>query len=569
MFLRVGNMMKLLTFDKKKYDELVDNIEKSNGYVCYINSKLNNGLSNNEYCKYLDEKQEVYTSYIVPSKREKDKIYERMVVSASSSVEKKNSEQVPKETIEGLYRKYGISDDYIINMLDDFSQDDFSVKVYQAIPMEKEIYDLILHIDDSIESINRAQLSQKFIFNDYRRFMLIPPLIKNNSGDYEVCIVLATIYSTGIITLQLIVTFTTDKVVPLSENSPRGTTLSEVNLHKIREKYYKEDFWLKEKQYNLNFDQLLNHYETKLFKIGKIKIESNPKNTAFVWTIGDFLLNKNSLYLSKPDDYQKTLNYYLLNSRKSIIEDFTKERLNNTLKNFLVFEHRNLSFYCSTTNAVLYVNKNKYLSKIIDNLKEDEKKLKEFKEYEFTVLEQCKKTMLVSMFDFTRFYELSFIKKYYIRNLIDNIANSRYQSLTEYKKLKRDLNFLNIKFDEEFLFPYEGSAREIYRDMLEKTEANILQTKAENLIKSLSDDISQERDSRIKQNENSIIMFSSIITIVLGYNGIKVIVNDILCNFPYIGIVASQHPLRFSFGIWFILVFIMCMFNIRRWKRNQ
>ena len=157
MFLRVGNMMKLLTFDKKKYDELVDNIEKSNGYVCYINSKLNNGLSNNEYCKYLDEKQEVYTSYIVPSKREKDKIYERMVVSASSLVEKKNSEQVPKETIEGLYRKYGISDDYIINMLDDFSQDDFSVKVYQAVPMEKEIYDLILHIDDSIESIKVAK----------------------------------------------------------------------------------------------------------------------------------------------------------------------------------------------------------------------------------------------------------------------------------------------------------------------------------------------------------------------------------------------------------------------------
>ncbi len=568
MFLTIGNMMKLLTFDKTKYDELVDNIEKSNGYVCYINSKKNNGEINEDYYRYLYEKQEMYTYYIPSLKREQNKIYEYFTIKGPSE-ENSDGEGLSKDIMQELYEKYGMSDDYHINTLEELSDGHCSVKLRQAIPIEKEICDIITQIDGNLEKINHAQLNQNFVFNDYRRFMLIPPLIKNSDGRYEVSIVLVTVYCTGIITFQLIITFTSDKLLEVSENPPRNMHLSEVSLHKIKDAYSKEDFWIKEKQYNANFDQLLNHYENLLIKIGKIKIESNHKNIAFVWTLGDFPFNKNSLYLGKTESYQKTLNYYLLNARKSIIDDLTRENLNNILKKSLAFEHKNLSFYSSTTNAVLYINKNKYLSRISDNLKEEEQNLKKANHYESVVLEQCKNITLVSMFDCIRFYELAFIKKYYIRNLIDNMASSKYQSLVEYKKLKKDLNFLNFKFDEEFLFPYEGSARELYRSILEKTETNILQTKAEFLIKSLSDDISQERESRIKQNETSIVIFSSIITIVLGYNGIKIIVNDILCNIPLFGYHINLHPLRWSIFIWSILVSVMVVFNVRRLRRNQ
>lgn len=561
-------MMKLLTFDKTKYEELVSNIEDSNGYVCYINSKVNEGVSNAAYYGYLVQKQEMYTKYTITSKSEEDKIDATFIINDQSQ-EELDGKGVSKEIIDQLYQKYGVDDDYIINILEEVHQEDFRFKVYDIIPIEKEIYNLTHDVDNTIEKINRYDLSENFVFNEYKRFMLIPPIIKNSDGEYEVCIVVATIYCTGIITLQTIVTFTSQQLLPISEVSPRDMRISEANFHKIKEKYSTKDFWIKDKKNDLYFDQIVLYFESLLLEIGKIKLESNPKNTAFFWTMGDFQLNKNSMDVGKSDELLKMLNYYLLNSRKSIIDDMTKEYLYNTLKSSLTFERKSFLFYCSKTNAVLYFKKNKFVSLITATLKEEEKALKEAKQYDSIVLEKCKKMTILNMFNFIRFYELAFIKKYYIRNLIDNIANSKYQSLTEYQKVKNDLNFLNIRFDEEFLFPFEGSARELYKSILVNTETDILQTKAEFLIKSFSDDISKERESKIKQNEISIVIFSSIITIVLGYNGIKIIVNDILCNIPLFGYYINLHPLRWSIIIWLILVYTMVVFNIRRLRRNR
>ncbi len=63
-----------------------------------------------------------------------------------------------------------------------------------------------------------------------------------------------------------------------------------------------------------------------------------------------------------------------------------------------------------------------------------------------------------------------------------------------------------------------------------------------------------KKEFKVKSNETLILILSSILTIVLGYNGIKLMVNDILVKIPYIKWYVNMHPLRTTLGIW-------CFFN--------
>lgn len=109
----------------------------------------------------------------------------------------------------------------------------------------------------------------------------------------------------------------------------------------------------------------------------------------------------------------------------------------------------------------------------------------------------------------------------------------------------------------------------MYKDILEKTNTTSLLKKAEDLFKSIREDVITQKELKVKSNETLILIVSSILTIVLGYNGIKLIVNDILIRTPYVKSYALIHPLRTTVGIYVFLIVIMIWLNAKRWVMNK
>ncbi|PGB04930.1 hypothetical protein COL98_28345, partial [Bacillus toyonensis] len=160
-------------------------------------------------------------------------------------------------------------------------------------------------------------------------------------------------------------------------------------------------------------------------------------------------------------------------------------------------------------------------------------------------------------------------KKHFVRHLLQGTSDNIYTSPKEYNSLRRDFNFLKLRYDEEILFGPEGSAKKLYSDILEKTKTNALLKKAEELFKNIREDVITQKEIQVKSNETIILIISSILTIVLGYNGIKLMVNDILAKVPYLGPYVLLHPLRFTVGIWSVLIIIMIVLNFKRWNVNR
>ncbi|TMU85860.1 hypothetical protein FGG79_11730 [Bacillus sp. BHET2] len=80
----------------------------------------------------------------------------------------------------------------------------------------------------------------------------------------------------------------------------------------------------------------------------------------------------------------------------------------------------------------------------------------------------------------------------------------------------------------------------------------------------LKDDIDKQRDFQIKRNESFIFIVTSLLTVLLSYRGLKFIVNDILINLPFLGLIINNHPLRYTVGLWGLLVAIMVYLNYLR-----
>ncbi len=89
------------------------------------------------------------------------------------------------------------------------------------------------------------------------------------------------------------------------------------------------------------------------------------------------------------------------------------------------------------------------------------------------------------------------------------------------------------------------------------------------LFKSIREDVVTQKEIKIKSNETNILFIYSLLTIVLGYNGLRLIVNDILTKIPLINQYVILHPLRFTVALWSVLISIMLYLNIKRWIINR
>src|SRR5690606_26772580 len=138
-----------------------------------------------------------------------------------------------------------------------------------------------------------------------------------------------------------------------------------------------------------------------------------------------------------------------------------------------------------------------------------------------------------------RFYELTFIKRYFLKTLLDNLSKGNYNTVAEYNAVIKDLNYVKLNFDADVLFATEGSPKDLYIELLEKSGVNKLEKKIENLINNIKESVSNSQSILVRKNETLILIVSSLLTILIGYNAIKLIVFDLLSNIPYVGQIAS------------------------------
>lgn len=558
MFSKTLSTYSIINFNKEEYKKVIENIEASKGYISYIDSKNLTGVVNSRYKNYLDTKQALYT-FRPPSLPTKN--FTLMV--------NKLPEGITEKRLDELNDKYGVQNDYYIDKK--LIREDLPyVKMwsYEAIPIECQIFKDSINIDGHLEKLNKSCLSDKFIMNNHRRFMMLPFILKTNEN-YVEPIVIANVYDVGIITIQLILYFEHEKVIELTEKPPRHETFPEIHFYKISDNYKSNDFWEKEIKHNLTADMIVEYYEKQLSTLSKIKLKSNPNNRSLSWVFGDFGLNKYSDHQEFIKNHKRLYASHLKNGNKDITERITIEDIDKLLEDAAITKNSDICYFCTSTSSIVSLGYKAFLEKAKDSLKENEKELKSEGIYSSQLNQIFRVQTLNTMIQYSRFYELTFIKRYFLKELLNDISLGSYKTTKEYNTVKRDLNFIKLHYDEEILFFTEGSPKELYKSILEKTNVNKLLIKAEEMVKSIREDTTILRDVEIKKNETLILILTSILTILLGFTGIKLIVNDVLTNLPFVGNIISPHPLRFIIGIWGGLIGVMIWLNIKRWRMNS
>lgn len=557
MFTKTMSVYSIMSFPKNYYSKVINNIEKSRGYLSYIDSKNTQGFVNPRYKAYLDSKQSLYT-------------YRPPALPGSMIAFYDSPQHITEKKLDALNEKYGVQDDYYVTRTLKSKTKQMEIYEYQAIPIECNIFEDSLEVDSHFEKLNKSCLSDKFIMNNHRRFMLLPFILK--LGDHYVePIVIANIYDIGIVTIQLIIHIEYETRIELTDDPPRYELFPEVYFYKKKENYKTEDFWDKTLRRNINAHDIIQYYEEQIANLGKVDMNVNPDNRTLSWVLGDFNYDNNKYQDNRKfiKDNTQLFASYLLNGNKEVIERKSKEEIDNLLKQSEISSNKDLSYYCTAASSVLSIGYNAFLSKTKDALKDEEEVLKAENIYEQQMNSIFRSQTFNVMTQYFRFFELSFIKRYFIKELLNDISDGKYKTVGEYDTLRRDFNFIKMKYDEEILFFTEGSPKELYKQILEKTNVNSLQTKAEDMLKNIREDISAFRDVSIKRNETLILVLTSIFAILFGYTGIKLIVNDVLSHLPYIGDSISKHPLRYAVSIWGSLVSVMVWLNLKRWFINK
>lgn len=445
-------MYSIMTFDKNLFKGIQKNIQRSKGYVSYIDSKTNIRYINPRYREYLHYKQALYTKYkpVNPIKKKEDATYSYVSLLP---------ERIDRKKLDELYKKYGMQDDYINEY--EIIQEDQSgnyTAIHELSPIEYLAYNNLLNMDKKLALVDDASLSKNFVMQNYKRIVLLPFLIKNNET-YSEGYVIANIYDVGIITLQVTVTFEDTKTVSVPTDTPRKFNIPEVHFYKSKNTYSSTDFWEKSIRQNINVDDIMSYYVKQLSTLGKVTLTEKQVDRRINWVFGDYQINKNSDHEEFINANEKLYYSYLFNGDKERIKRRSDNEIKLAVKDAQIINSKDHVYMCSPTFSILSFGYTAFSDMAKKSLEKDEKQLKRLKIYNEELMKIYKAQTLIQMFDYLRFYELSFIKKHFVRHLMNCISTNVYTAPKEYNNLRRDFNFLKLRYDEEILFDYEGSAK--------------------------------------------------------------------------------------------------------------
>jgi hypothetical protein len=556
MFYTNLNIFGILSFEPNSYQKIINSIKESRAYVSYVDSSKEKGIINRRYEKYVMLKQAAYT--VNAPNRNKDpkinKIYTTLM-----------HPSITHEQISNFIKEHGMHDDFEYDYSIQHKDQHSYVATHKIIPIEHSVFDSALDLDNNFEQINRQFLSEDFLLKNHQRFFLIPFLGKYE-GNFVKPIVVANVYDVGIITIQISIAASKQKI-EISSTEPNSIQLNDVEFYQAKENYSSRDFWNRDKVGNITMYQILDYY-SKLLKLicKKQELQTQPQKQ-IAWVFGDFEPNKRSEHQDFVDKYKGLYVSHLSNAPKKVIEKMTGAYLDDYLDKAKIQKYKTMHFYCSEVISLLSFSYSAFHADAVSQLKEDEKELKKEGLYNQVLGELYKEYSLFSMFEFLRFYELTFIKRFYALKLLNKLSSNSIKSLKDYNSIRNQFNSLKINYDQQLLFKSYGSPMELYGSLLEKSGTDKIVEKVEKLFTNAREDVNSSREFSIKQSETYILIMTSILTVLLGYRGIKYLVEDLLVNLPFnIGTFFSLHPLRWTVSLWVVLVVCMALLNIFRYR---
>ncbi|TMU85861.1 hypothetical protein FGG79_11735 [Bacillus sp. BHET2] len=441
MFYKIFNQYSIMTFPPEKFEKIVKEIKESYSFLGYIDVSKEKGIENKRYAKYINLKQGFYTRE-VPVK-------EKSLHGISYSILDPNSGKYSKEDIEHTY-KQEIKEDYYYHK-ELFSDNGKTFAINHIInPVERHLHHLSLDTEEYIQATDLAYLKKDQSLNQ-ARFTLIPFLAKLN-GEFVEPTILVTFYRDGIVTINIMLSITEESIGNIGEKPPSVITFETVEFYPIQKEYKSKDYWKKEKKESVSIADITSYYEDLIKNICSAKFFSNPDFKQTSWVIGDFNRNKN---LEHAQFINKNKNYYfalLKNSSTEYIKHFSSKDMENILQSTLTESHKHMNFFANGHTGILSINHMLFDPHAVDSLKEKEKELKKEKLYEEELNKVYKGLTWQYMFEYLRFYELTFIKKFFLRKTLEDLNSNSYNTLSDYNKVKKNMNLIRLKYSEESLF---------------------------------------------------------------------------------------------------------------------
>ncbi|MCL1701641.1 hypothetical protein [Lysinibacillus sp. Bpr_S20] len=534
----------IIKFNPENYYQIVQKLHDSN---IIITSTLHDDSENihvdKEFNEYLQYKNALYMSEGIKTEK------------TSSFIFSLNPDQISETIFNNLKKDFIRKDDFSLSTTEEVSHvfgGNVVTKRHNIHLYEEDLLDCAIQVDKAYYDIEKMCLTSTARYSSQERRILLPLRIKHN-GKYLLNYVMITIFKEGIISLQICVQDFIEKQLLLSESPPRYNRFHEVTFYKNKEYYSFDDYWEEETFENINIDYILAEYKKRIINLINLDLYSNDDFDSVSWGIGDFSSFKNpykdiSAFYTR---YKSNIGQYLFNSDKQLAEN--NERAEE-IQSSRIRNDKDLSFYCSSYSSVFTLRSERMKNLIEMNIEE----LKTSPYYKDEYKRNAAIHFLVANLNFVKFYEMSFVKKYFLKDLLNQISESKNRTTDDYNRMIKQLNTIKFNYDKDVIFFTDGSPKTLYELILEKSNINDLEDKVVNFLNLFKDDIQIIKDKKKDANELLLLSISSILTIVLGFTGLLTIFKTIL---------GKENPnyILYSIVVWGVLIIIIIILNIRRW----
>lgn|GEM_PF-4482406 len=535
----------IIKFNPENYNQIVQKLHDTNLVLTHIShNNSENFYINKDFQEYLLYKNSLYMSEGI--KTERDSFYLFDV----------NLELINETVFNNLKKNFLRKDDFSLSSTEEVSYVNGSkilIKYHNIHLYEEDLLDCSIQVDKAYYDIEEMCLTPNARHGSQERRMLLPLRIKHN-GEYILNYIMITVFKEGIISLQICVQDFNDKQLQLSESTPRSIHFDEVTFYKNKKHYMFDDFWEEETFENISIDNILVEYKKRIINLINLDLYSNDNFNSLSWGIGDFSSFKNPYkdYSAFYSRYKFNILQFLTNSDKQLTEN--REEREEEIQSSKIRSDKDLSFYCNSFSSV-FTLRSERMANIIE---QDIAELKTSPYYKDEYKRSASIYFLVANLNFMKFYEMSFVKKYFLKDLLNQISESEYRTIDEYNRMIKQLNTIKFNYDSDVIFFTDGSPKTLYERILERCNINDLEEKAENFLKLFKDDIQIIKDEKKNANELLLLTISSILTIVLGFTGILNIFKTIL---------GKENPnyIFYSLVVWGVLIILIIILNIRRW----
>lgn len=560
MFYKSTSLYGILTFDKDNYDLIIEKIKESRGYSVYIDPVKKSGVQNPRYKHYLEFKEHVYT---LKTTEEKNKTGEGV-------------KAIPD--ISGDYNSERIEAFLGVHELTEYYNGELHVKIdvrygsamyFRANLDERELFEEAMQLNETIEEVKINNIDKDFYKDKLQSFFLLPFLAKID-GEKVFPHVILTVHSIGVATIHI--TFYTEKprVETIPDSTPNHIEFDEVYLYQQLSEYRAKDFYEMVEGKNCTIYDVLDYYTSWLENLTGVSLNLQ-KERQVAWVLGNF--EKNTDESRKLDDFiEDNKDYFvshLTNGSNHYLNSMLNEKKEEFLSTGLLYKYNGMNFYANDAFSILAISQEAFYESAKKHIEKELAEGEEFKKEEYfdKLNELYVLFSLKTMMEFFIFHEYTFVKRFFALELLHKIQEEENFSLNDYNNLKSNLNSLKLRYDGYTIFNAQGSPRQMYEDLLEKTGTNRLIEKVENLLEDVRDEVSRKRELNVKKSETAILVASSLLTVILGYRGIKFIVNDLLANLPFgINSLFTKHPMWWTAGLWALLCLVMFWLNYRRLK---